>query len=193
MFKVSDTIASQYANSPTLLQMVDNYEQPISPANDFANFISFIWDIDTAQGFGLDILGRIIQLNRQVTGVPAIFGWPVAPGGLYSMTDDQYRLALKTKALRNISNGSAKDINTQLREFSDGRGNAFVTQTGNMTIKYKFFYGPMPYEYALMSQALIAGKPVGVGIEEDFTINPYLGFAEAQSWDTFGQAVMAAY
>lgn len=186
-FSPSKTIASQYANSPTILQLVDNYDQTINPAGDFANFISYIWDIDTAQGFGLDILGRLIQLNRQVTGVPAVFGFPVAPGGLYTMTDDQYRLALKTKALRNISNGSAKDINTQLREFSDGRGNAFVTKTGNMTIKYVFFYGPQPYEYALISQALIAGKPVGVGIEEDFTVNPYFGFAEAESWEPFDQ------
>lgn len=187
------TIASQYANSATVVQMVDNLSQTINPQIDFANFISWIWNIDTAQGFGLDILGRILGLNRQVTNVPPIFGFPVAPGGLYSMTDAQYRQALITKSLRNISNGSAKDINAELLLLSNGRGNAFVQQTGNMVIKYTFFYAPQPYEYALMLSAAVVGKPVGVGLDLDFTVNPYFGFSEANSWDTFGRAVFASY
>lgn len=188
-----DTLYSQYANSPTIAQMVDSFGQQIDPSGDFANFLSFIWNLDTAQGFGLDIMGRILGLNRQVTNIPPVFGFPGTPGGLYTMTDDQYRLALQIRALTNISNGSAKDVNTQLRLLSDGRGNAFVQTTGDMLIKYTFFYAPMPYEYALMLSAKVVGKPVGVNLELDFTINPYFGFSEANSWDTFGQAVFASY
>lgn len=179
------TLYSQYANSPTIVQMVDSFGQQIYPAPDFANFLSYIWDIDTAQGFGLDILGRIIGLNRQVTNVPDIFGFPTTPGGLYTMMDGQYRRALKVKALRNILNGSAPDINRELMLLSDGRGNAFVQNTGTMLIKYNFYYAPEPYEYALMSSFNVVGKPVGVNVEDDFTINPYFGFAEAESWEPF--------
>lgn len=181
------TIASQYANSLTLVQMVDSLGQQITPVGDFANFISYIWNIDTAQGFGLDIMGRIIGLNRQVTDVPDVFGFPTVPGGVYTMTDDQYRRALNVKALRNILNGSAPDINRQLMMLSNGRGNAFVSNEGTMLIKYNFYYAPEPYEYALMSSFNVVGKPVGVNVEEDLTINPYFGFAEAESWEPFDQ------
>lgn len=179
------TLYSQYANSPTIVQMVDSFGQQIDISGDLANVISYIWDIDTAQGFGLDILGRIIGLNRQVQNVPDIFGFPTAPGGLYTMMDDEYRRALRVKALRNISNGSAPDINRQLMLLSNGRGNAFVSNEGTMLIKYNFFYGPQPYEYALMSSFDVVGKPVGVDVELDLTINPYFGFAEAESWEPF--------
>lgn len=179
------TLYSQYANSPTIVQMVDSFGQQIDISGDLANVISYIWDIDTAQGFGLDILGRIIGLNRQVQNVPDIFGFPPTPGGLYTMMDDEYRRALRVKALRNISNGTAPDINRQLMLLSGGRGNAFVSNEGTMLIKYNFYYGPQPYEYALMSSFNVVGKPVGVDVEDDFTINPYFGFAEAESWEPF--------
>jgi hypothetical protein len=188
------TLASQYATSPTIVQMVDNFSQQITPAGDFANFISYVWDLDTAQGFGLDILGRIVQLDRQVTGVPPIYGFPTAPGGLYTMNDDQYRRALKVKALANISNGSALDINAQLRELSAGRGNAFVENFDTMIIKYNFYYAPEPYEYALITQYKVIGVPVGVGVTpDDLTINPYFGFSEADSWQPFDRGVFASY
>lgn len=181
----TETLYSQYANSPTIVQMVDSFGQQIDISGDIANIYSYIWDIDTAQGFGLDILGRIIGLNRQVQNVPDIFGFPPTPGGLYTMMDGQYRRALKVKALRNILNGSAQDINRQLMLLSNGRGNAFVSNEGTMLIKYNFYYGPEPYEYALMSSFNVVGKPVGVNVEGDFTINPYFGFAEAESWSPF--------
>lgn len=188
-----DTLYSQYANSLSIVQMVDSFAQQIDVSGDFTNFLSYIWNLDTAQGFGLDILGRIIGLNRQVTGVPAIFGFPVVPGGLYTMTDDQYRRVLQIKALRNVNNGSAKNINGQLRLMSNGRGNAFVQNTGTMLIKYNFYYAPEPYEYALVASFNVVGKPVGVNVQLDLTINPYFGFSEANSWSPWDQAPFASY
>lgn len=181
------TLASQYANSLTIAQMVDSFGQQIDVSGDFANFLSFVWDIDTAQGFGLDILGRILGLSRQVINVPPIFGFPTAPGGLYTMTDDQYRRALLVRARTNISNGSFADINQQLREMSNGRGNAFATRSDTMIMRYNFFYAPEPYEYALMRDyGSTVGIPVGVDLYPfDFTINPYFGFDAADSWSPF--------
>lgn len=177
------TIISQYANSPTLVQMIDSLHQQITPDSNFQMFYDYIWNIDTAQGFGLDILGRIVNLPRQLN-IPEIFGFPI-PAGPYSMTDDQYRQALKFKAMSNIIDSSAFSINSQMRMLSNGRGNAFVQHTGTMLIKYTFFYAPEPYEYVLFSQGDIAMRGAGVDFENLFTINPYFGFAEAESWEPF--------
>lgn len=185
------TIASQYANSPTIVQMVDNYHQPIDPSGDFQNFYDFVWNIDTAQGFGLDIWGRILGLQRQLTIVP-IFGFP-NPAGPYSMTDDQYRRALLVKALTNISDGSAPSINREMMLLSDGRGNAFVEPVANMVVRYTHFFPLEPYEHALVESKRWLGLPAGVDTVEQVTINPYFGFSEADSWDTFDQAVFASY
>jgi len=187
------TIASQYANSPTLVTLVDAFAQQVLPTANFANFLSYIWNLDTAQGFGLDILGRIVGLNRQVTDVPDIYGMPPVTDGLYTMTDDQYRRALTVQVLHNISNGSAKDINAQMRIMSNGRGNAFVQKVGTMSIKFKFYYAPMPYEYALVQTGKFLMAPTGVEFNNSFTINNWFGFAEAESWQPFDQGVFADY
>ena len=63
MINYQQTIISQYVQSPTILQMLDNVNQWISPDVDFYNFQNWIWNIDTARGFGLDILGRILGIT----------------------------------------------------------------------------------------------------------------------------------
>lgn len=190
-FSPFDTVISQYANSPTLLQMISNLSQQIDAQGLFQQFYDYIWNIETAQGFGLDILGRVIDLPRQLT-IPAIFGFPL-PAGPFSMNDEQYRRALKFKAMTNIIDSSAYAINSELRLMSDGRGNAFVRIVGTMEIQYTFYYAPEPYEYALIASGNIAMRGAGVGFGNSFTINPYFGFSEADSWSPFGQAPFAAY
>lgn len=190
-FDPTVTLISEYANSPTIRQLVDSLDQQINPAPLFDSFYSYVWNIDTAQGFGLDILGRIIDLPREVQNVPAIYPVTVAPGTV-SLTDDQYRRALLVKAWANISSSSAKSINAGLRMTAIGRGNAFARNLGNMRMEYVFYYAPDPYEYAIIAAANVVTKPAGVGFNM-VTINPYLGFSEAESWDTFGQAVFANY
>lgn len=185
------TIISEYANSPTLVQMIDSLHQQITADGNFQQFYDYIWNIETAQGFGLDILGRIINLPRQLI-VPAIYPFGVTDGP-FSMTDNQYRIALKIKALANISNSSVFDINNELQLLADTRGNAFARKLSNMFIQYVFHYAPEPYEYALIIGDGMLTRPAGVGFDIAYTINPYFGFHEAQSWDTFDQAVFAAY
>jgi hypothetical protein len=191
-FRPYATVISQYANSPTLLQMVNNLNQQINPQDLFQSFYDLIWNIGTAQGFGLDILGRIIDLPRQLT-IPAIYPFTL-PAGPYSMNDSQYRRALLLKASANVSDSSASGINRGLRQMEDGRGNAFVRKVASMTIQYAFYYAPEPYEYALINSGAVAMRPSGVGFVNMFTINPYFGFSEAESWSPFDQdGILADY
>ncbi len=64
MFDYAPTVISQYANSPTLLQWLANMNQYLDQSANFANFLSYIWNVDSAVGFGLDIWGKIVDVSR---------------------------------------------------------------------------------------------------------------------------------
>lgn len=190
MIKPSDTVASQYKNSPTLLQLIDNFNQYIDPGANLQAFYDLVWNIDTAQGFGLDILGRIVGASRQVN-VPAVFPVRVAPG-LRSLTDDQFRILLYATALTNISGTSIPEINTVLRRLFAGRGNAYAVDNLDMSIRYALAFAATGYDFAIMAQSNALPRPAAVKTSIS-TIQPYFGFSEAGSWSTFGEATFAAY
>ncbi len=76
-----DTILSQYANSPTITQMLANIQQYLDPTGNIDDFYDDVWNIQTAQGYGLDVWGRIVGVNRilQVSNT-AYFGF-IGPSG----------------------------------------------------------------------------------------------------------------
>lgn len=186
----TDTVASQYANSPTIRQLIENIRQNVDPSPDFTNFYNLVWNIDTAAGFGLDILGRILNVSRQLD-VPAIYPVMVTPG-LRNLNDDQYRKVLYAKALTNISATSSPAINKVLMLLFPNRGNAFVKDQGDMHMQYRFLFGLDGYEFAIMSQSQSVPKPAAVAATIS-TVQPYFGFNEADSWSTFGENQFASY
>ena len=64
MENVSQTILSQYANSPTITQLIQNMDGYIDPSADIDSFYDMIWNIDSAVGKGLDIWGKIVGLEN---------------------------------------------------------------------------------------------------------------------------------
>ncbi len=66
LFNIEPTVISQYANSPTLLQWLANMNQYLDQSQNFANFLEYVWNVDTAVGFGLDIWGKIVNVGRLV-------------------------------------------------------------------------------------------------------------------------------
>lgn len=63
-FTWQETVISQYANSATILQLVANMDAYVNPAANIQAFYDFVWNVDTAQGFGLDIWGKIVNVSR---------------------------------------------------------------------------------------------------------------------------------
>lgn len=64
LFDFEATVISQYANSPVIMQLVQNLNQYIDQSANFANFFNYVWNVDTAVGFGLDIWGKIVGVSR---------------------------------------------------------------------------------------------------------------------------------
>lgn len=187
MQNVIQTVASQYANSPTLLALIHSFDQCIDPSADFDAFYDTVWNVETAQGFGLDIWGRIVNVSRdlKVVGAMAYFGFseaytaPTASTGpqpfgqaplylnapatqTYSLSDDAYRTLILTKALFNISDCSIPSINKLLSRLFSGRGRCYVTDAGGMEMRFVFEFALMPFEISILTQSGVMPRPAGV-------------------------------
>lgn len=173
------TLLSQYANSPIILQLIADCSQWLDPASRFDAFYALVWDIDTAQGWGLDVWGRILGVGR-VLQVPVgeylgfesdpvakPFGFGIFYRGHRAtnnaiLTDEAYRTLLLAKAALNITNCSNGAINQILLNlFGDG----YVRDNLDMTMTYVFSHTLTPVETAIVFQSGVLPKPAGVAVD----------------------------
>jgi hypothetical protein len=178
-FDVWTTIISQYANSTILTTLIDNFSQYVDQTKNMDSFFDLMWNVDTAQGYGLDVWGRIVGVQRavQLSDDQTYFGWEGAVETVFNqepffsgqtlttnflLLDTPFRLLIFAKALSNISDGSIASINLLLKNLFPGRGNAFATDGLNMTMTYTFNFGLTLVEHAVMQQSGVLPKPVGV-------------------------------
>lgn len=203
-----DTVISQFGNSPTLLQLIDFFNQDIDPSADFDAFFDFVWNVDTAQGFGLDIWGKIVNISRQlnVPGTQVNLGFSEGPSGqpfgqapfyvgppastVYTLSDAAYRTLILVKALSNISNCTAPSLNRLLQTLFAGRGRTYVADTGQMQMRYVFEFTLQPFELAILTQSGAVARPAAV-LAQVITVDvpTTFGFAEAGIYQPFGQGV----
>lgn len=187
MQNVTDTIISQYQNSPTLLQLIESMNGYIDPSADFDTFYTVAWNLDTVTGFGLDILGRIVGISRVLqVGDGSYLGFEEAlPGsgtfdngvfyaggsatGNYALSDDAFRLVVTAKALANITNGSAPSLNKILLTLFPGRGNCYATDNGGMQMTYTFTFPLSAVELAIVNSSGVLPRPTGVSLT---TVHP---------------------
>lgn len=181
MLNVEQTFISQFANSPVLAQLVENLNAYIDPATDFDAFYALIWNIDTAEGYGLDVWGRIVGVGRAVrVPIRPWFGFaeaggsyalPLNQGTFYDGTalttpvtlgDEAYRTLIFAKALANICDGSIPAFNRILQNLFPARGNCYVRDNLNMTLTYIFEFTLTATEIAILSQSGVLPRPVGV-------------------------------
>lgn len=179
------TIISQYANSPILNKLIENFDSYVDPTQNLDNFYDSVWNIDTAVGWGLDVWGRIVGVNRiiPVTGVGIFFGFDQGVGGglidsfgqapffsgapltsNVSLMDPAFRTLIFAKALANISSGTIPAINQLLLNLFSDRGNCYVTDGLDMTMTYTFAFPLSPVELAIVSRANLLPKPTGVAV-----------------------------
>lgn len=181
-FDWQKTVISQYANSPTLMQLIENFWGYVDQSRNLDAFFDLVWNVDTAQGWGLDVWGRIVGVGRVVfLPVPGVYLGASGPDGAsgdsmnvapfwngqpttenFALSDDAYRVLILAKALTNISDGSVPSINQILINLFRGRGNAYVIDSGDMEMIYKFDFVLTDVEFAIVSQSGALPKPVGV-------------------------------
>jgi len=176
---IDPTVISQYSASPTLRLLLQTMADYYDPTADLDAFFTYVWDVNTAVGYGLDRLGRVVGVGRVLqvstgtylgfypqTDVES-FGYGVFFSGTgstnnFSLTDDAYRLLILAKAASNISDGSIPSINAILMSLFPGRGDCWVIDNLNMTMVYNFNFVLSPVEQAIVAQSGVLPKPCGV-------------------------------
>lgn len=180
-FDYHETLISQYANSPILLKLIDNFSQYIDQTANLDAFYDTLFNISTAQGAGLDVWGRIVGVQRIiVTPAELTFGFQEAgvtssvgfgQGAFYSsgslsssiaLSDSAFRLLILAKALANITDGSITSINQLMMSLFPGRGACYVVDGGNMTLTYVFAFPTTAVEKAVIQGSGVLPKPTGV-------------------------------
>lgn len=197
----------QYGNSPIINQLLENMAEYMAvPTEDFYNKI---WNIETAEGFGLDIWGRIVGVGRLVkidstdyfgftTGAvdwkpfneSTMFSGAESTSNYY-LSDDAFRLLIFTKAFANITATTSKSINALLQILFAGRGRCYVSDLGSMQMRYTFEFYLEPWEFSVMINGAVLPRPAGVRSHVLEASLPIFGFYEAgYSASPFNQAPM---
>jgi hypothetical protein len=179
------TVISQYANSPVLTGLIVNFAGYADPTANFDEFFDAVWNIDSAQGYGLDVWGRIVGVSRTIRvpnadeflgfeegGDPAYQPFNVAPfyTGVavtdnFDLTDTAFRSLILTKAAANISNGSIPAINQLLLNLFPGRGNCYVKDNNDMSITYFFQFFLSAVELGIIESSGVLPTPTGVSFD----------------------------
>lgn len=183
MDNIQQTILSQYANSPALCAIIDAWNQGLDPTALIDQWYAMVWNVKTAQGYGLDVWGRIVGVSR-VLSIESVsyLGWREANDlteegfnqapwysgadttSNYRLSDEGYRQLIYAKALANISDGSVLSINTILTTLFSGQGDAYIKDNGDMTMTYVFRFVPTDVQVSIIQNSGVLPRPAGVGV-----------------------------
>jgi beta-lactam-binding protein with PASTA domain len=194
VFDFEATVISQYANSPTLLQLIANMNQYIDQTANFAQFLAYVWNVDTAVGFGLDIWGKIVGVSRllEIPNTTDYVGFdnsatpppdwqtmgsdqppqPAVGGAMYTGYNATDAYLLPDNAYRQLILAKAfANICTttapainQILQNLYGEGTAWVLNTGVMAVSYNLNFTPTAIQLAILEQSGVIPTPPGVSV-----------------------------
>ncbi|EYU15826.1 DUF2612 domain-containing protein [Photorhabdus noenieputensis] len=189
MENVGATILAQYAASPKLNSLILSFNAAVSSAEFINTFYDLIWNIDTANTYGLDVWGKIVNVSRRLTvnenvkyigfgeallNVPTTTDPnPFDQAPFYSgesktktieLSDQMYRKLIMMKAMSNISDCTIPNINRMLVYMFSDSGRAYITDDGNMKMSYVFEFQLSTAELAIVQTSGVLPYPVGVSV-----------------------------
>ncbi|WP_404851563.1 DUF2612 domain-containing protein [Enterobacter asburiae] len=163
MINVADTILTQYADSPKLKSLIYSFNEAVGIEGFLDDFYDVIWNIETADTYGLDVWGKIVVVSRQLTVTEnrIYFGFneassdpvlvddpqPFNQAPFYSgelltstvtLTNDVYRKLIMMKAAANISDCTIPNLNKLLNFMFGDKGRCYVRNDGEMVMSYVF-------------------------------------------------------
>lgn len=179
---IPDRIYAQYRTKPKAVAWYQITRSLAAQLDNAAAAVRVMYEIDTATGNQLDILGRIVVVPRNyITPVamtpPQFASSANSPGefgdssAMFSelsidsdtqLSDDLYRLVIKSKIIKNNSDATIESIlygmnfllpNAEVLKITDGEDMSFTVE----------FYGTITEveRYALLNSTLVP-KPQGV-------------------------------
>lgn len=202
-FDIDQTIQSQYSSSPRIKYLIRAFHQAILPDADIKLFYDKIFNLETAEGIGLDIWGRIVGVERNMLTVAnigvkyfglgnsrlqmkQIQGFDQAPffnddlSEKLTLSDEAYRFLIKAKALANISSGSLADLNRLVKTLLP-HVSVKITRVEPMHLMMICVGKLSDFERNLLISGQFPPIPTGVKLDLDLQDSPYFGFNHVEN------------
>ena len=209
---IAETVQSQYATSKRMRAVIDAFWQAINPKADIDLLYKKLVNPRTAEGYGLDVWGRIVAIGRSFLAVDddtPYFGFDPPEGvknerlnsfgnapfyktiyGKVELADTMYRTYVFLKALINISNSSLAGLNRMIKLlFPDA--DIQILHTGTMVLRVLVLSPLSESDKAALDN--LPWLPAGVGLEMYQVITPTFGFAGAPELKNFNNGTFATY
>lgn len=208
---IAETVQSQYAASKRMMAVIDAFWQAINPKADIDLLYKKLVNPRTAEGWGLDIWGRIVAIGRSYLAVeddtpyfgfdppgdvvnPRLDNFGNAPFykqvlGKVRLGDTAFRTYVFLKALINISNSSLASLNHMVKLlFPDA--DIQILHTGTMVLRVLILSPLSESDKAALDN--LPWLPAGVGLEMYQVVTPTFGFA-GTGLKNFNNGTFATY
>ena len=177
---VPDRIYAQYRNKPKAVAWFDIAQRLGGDLDAAAQAVRRSYDIDTAEGEALDVIGRIVVVPRSfladVPMSPGLFALtdgdefgdteamfsPLTINQDQELADELYRIVIRAKTIKNTGDATIENIlygmnfllpNAQVLRVADGE---------NMTFSIEFYGEISNLERFALLNATLVPKPQGV-------------------------------
>lgn len=184
-------------NDATRLQSLLESKQAWIDANQtgfWTDWYTDVFDLRTANDFGLAVWAIILDLPLAVDLPPAPVGYPgfgfAAFGKNFfhsnfraqtttnvQLTTEQKRLALRLRYFQLTTNGTVFAINRFIGELFADYGTCYVLISGVMQYRYVFNFAMDAELQFVLSQFDLLPRPAGVGVEWFINTGSRFGFA----------------
>lgn len=188
VFDWRKTILSQYANSDRIAGLIETFFDALDQTENFDAFFDKIWNLNTAESYGLDVWGRIVGVNRilQVANV-GFFGFAEAAPTSLTFGDARYTGNVSAPFQGVDPNAGAGAF------YSGGQLTSNYSLSDQQFLRLIFAKaaanisdGSIPAINSILMDVIFPGRG-NVYVFEGGTAQ-YFGFAEAGDAGTFGQA-----
>lgn len=156
------------------------------------NWVRDVFDLDTANQFGLSIWARIlgIALQVRVEGDPLRPAWGFGThhlnfnngnfgrkaAGDVGLTVEQQRLVLKLRYFQLVSRGAIPEINEWLAALFGDQGVVYAQDLNDMTMRYFFTFTPDSQLSFILEKYDLLPRPAGVEMRVQVQLEPHFGF-----------------
>lgn len=165
-------------NLQTLLQRKQAWYDAVQE-NFWTDWISDVFDITTANEFGLSVWAAILDVPLVV--VPAdqiakpLFGFGAENHGftqgnfasanmLAALSVEQRRLVLRLRYFQLVTRGAVTEVNAFMAQVF-GEGVCYVEDLGNMAVRYVFTEQPTSAVELILTEFDVLPRPAGVSAE----------------------------
>ena len=208
---IAETVQSQYATSKRMCAVIDAFWNAINPKSDIDLLYTKLVNPRTAEGYGLDVWGRIVAIGRSYLAVDdgtPYFGFDPPEGvknerlntfgnapfykqiyGKVRLADPMFRTYVFLKALINIGDSSLASLNQAVKLlFPDA--DIQILHTGTMVLRVLILSPLSESDKAALDN--LPWLPAGVGLEIYQVITPTFGFADT-GLQNFDNGTFATY